>query len=77
MGAVGQDDFTRLRIGIGRPEFQKDVSDYVLRPFSGTHQASLDKILRAAQEAVLTILCKGAKEGMNRFNNKQILNESE
>jgi len=33
----------------------------------------LDQIISRARDAVVTILCKGTKEGMNRFNNKRIL----
>ena len=77
VGAVGKDDFTRLRIGIGRPEFRGNVSDHVLKPFSGNLQSSIEQIVDVAQDAVLTILCKGTKEGMNRFNKKQVLNSSE
>ena len=77
VGAVGKDDFIRLRIGIGRPELRKDVSNHVLKPFSRDLQSSISQIVGAAHEAVLTILCKGTKEGMNRFNKKQVLNSSE
>ena len=77
MGAVGKDDFIRLRIGIGRPEFRGNATDHVLKPFPGDLQPSIDEIINASQDAVLTILCKGTKEGMNRFNKKQVLNSSE
>jgi peptidyl-tRNA hydrolase, PTH1 family len=75
--AVGSDEFVRLRLGIGRPGQKGDVSDFVLSPFSRDDRQSLDKIIENAREAVLMILCQGAKEGMNRFNKKNALNPSE
>jgi len=66
--ALGKGDFCRLRIGIGRSEPQIDVSDYVLGPFSLDERSFLDTIIDKAQDAAVTIICKGIKEGMNRFN---------
>ena len=77
IGAVGKNDFNRLRIGIGRPEFRGTASDHVLKPFSDNLQSSIEQLIDVAQDAILTILCKGTKEGMNRFNKKQVLNSSE
>jgi PTH1 family peptidyl-tRNA hydrolase len=67
--AVG-DEFIRLRIGIGRPTEGVDVVDHVLGDFSQEEFTNLKRIIDMAQEAVLTILCQGAKESMNRFNAK-------
>jgi hypothetical protein len=35
--------------------------------------ALLSRIVARAQEAVVTVLTKGVKDGMNRFNDKQFL----
>jgi PTH1 family peptidyl-tRNA hydrolase len=71
--AFGGGDFTRLRIGVGRPDAEKGASDYVLGKFSLEEKKVLSQIITAARDAVVTILCKGTKEGMNRFNNKRIV----
>lgn len=68
--ALGNGDFPRLRIGIGRPARGGDVVRHVLEPFSGLEEAQLDGILDRAAEAAVTILREGAKFGMNRFNRK-------
>jgi PTH1 family peptidyl-tRNA hydrolase len=48
--------------------------DFVrLRKFSFKEKKVLHRIIAEARDAVGTILCKGAKEGMNRFNDKRIL----
>lgn len=69
---LGGGEFSRLRIGTGRPEAGKDVADYVLGRFGPDETKVLPEIIRTARDAVVTILCKGTKEGMNRFNSKSI-----
>ena len=71
--AFGGGDFTRLRIGVGRPDAEKGASDYVLGKFSLEERKVLSQIITSAKDAIVTILCKGTKEGMNRFNNKRIV----
>ena len=68
--AFGSDDFVRLRIGVGRSGFDISVSQYVLSKFSEQENESLAQIIATARDAVVTILCKGTKAGMNQFNSK-------
>lgn len=70
--AFGTGDFTRLRIGIGRSGSEISVTDHVLGRFNDDEKMILNKIIHSARDAVVTILCKGVKEGMDRFNNKNI-----
>ena len=72
MNAFGEDEFVRLRIGIGRSEEGGSVSDHVLGPFFGDEAKQLDSILTEARDAVVTILTEGSKVGMNRFNKKKL-----
>jgi PTH1 family peptidyl-tRNA hydrolase len=55
-------------VGVGRSQFGSDVVNHVLGSFDPQESKHLDKIVETAIKAVVTILCKGAKEGMNRFN---------
>ena len=71
MDAFGKGDFARLRIGIGRSEEPVSVTDHVLGNFSMEETKMLKGILARACEAVVTILTKGIKDGMNRFNDKR------
>jgi PTH1 family peptidyl-tRNA hydrolase len=71
MAAFGGGDFVRLRVGIGRSEFGAEVTDHVLGRFSSNERNVLHQILTRARDAVVTVLCKGAKEGMNLFNLKK------
>ncbi|HUV51124.1 MAG TPA: aminoacyl-tRNA hydrolase [Anaerolineae bacterium] len=74
---LGSNDFPRLRIGIGRSAvFSRkdiDITDYVLSEFSYNEKKNLDQVITKAQDAIITILCKGIKHAMNCFNNKKIL----
>jgi len=74
MDAMQTADFPRLRIGIGRPATGGDIVAYVLGAFSQAENEVFDAVLPRAREAAVTILCQGAKAGMNRFNqrNRQV-----
>ena len=68
--AFGDGNFARLRVGIGRPEGNKSVTDQVLGRFSKDEKIILERIITLAKDAAVTILCDGIQEGMNRFNQK-------
>jgi PTH1 family peptidyl-tRNA hydrolase len=71
--AFGGGDFVRLRVGIGRSETGKQpVADYVLDQFTREEAAELPRIIERARDAVVTILCKGTRIGMNLFNTKPV-----
>ena len=70
--AFGDGNFARLRVGIGRPEGNKSVTDQVLGRFSKDEKIVLERIITLAKDAAVTILRYGIQEGMNRFNQKHI-----
>jgi peptidyl-tRNA hydrolase, PTH1 family len=72
MDALGGGDFVRLRIGVGRSEFGDSVTDHVLGRFPAENEEILTRIIAGARDAVVTILCKGSKAGMNLFNGKDL-----
>jgi PTH1 family peptidyl-tRNA hydrolase len=43
----------------------------VLSRFYTEEKKNLPHVVARAREAVVTILCEGIQEGMNRFNNKR------
>ncbi|MBU0986037.1 MAG: aminoacyl-tRNA hydrolase [Proteobacteria bacterium] len=71
--ALGEDTFVRLRIGVGSVAAETDVTNHVLGRFNADEKKALNQIITRAREAVVTILCKGTEEGMNRFNDKTIV----
>lgn len=72
IGAFGSGAFTRVRIGIGRPDTTEEVKGYVLNRFDAQQEKVLDEVITMAQDAVETILLKGLTEGMNRFSGKEV-----
>jgi PTH1 family peptidyl-tRNA hydrolase len=68
INAFGADQFVRVRMGVGRPEGERDVVGHVLDAFTPAEKQLLDKLLERTCEAIVTILTKGTLEGMNRFN---------
>ena len=72
MDAFGGGDFVRLRIGVGRSELGDNVTDHVLGRFSEQNAELLTRIISGARDAVVTVLCKGSKAGMNLFNGKDL-----
>jgi PTH1 family peptidyl-tRNA hydrolase len=73
MDAFGGGDFVRLRIGVGRSEAGENVTDHVLGRFSADKGEMVSRIIAAARDAVVTVLCEGMKVGMNAFNRKDLL----
>jgi len=67
-GAFGNGDFARIRIGIGRPEGPREVTDYVLGKFSSEENEKLGRVISMAGDAAVTILRDGIQEGMKFFN---------
>lgn len=66
--AFGGNQFARLRVGVGRSQTKGDVVDHVLGQFDHGEKSIFDDILIKATEAIATILSRGTKEGMNRYN---------
>jgi PTH1 family peptidyl-tRNA hydrolase len=75
MGAFGRGDFSRVRMGIGRPAAGTTVVDHVLEAFGPDEARVLDRFVARGRDAVEAILCKGAKESMNAFNRKSEMEE--
>lgn len=70
--AWGSDEFVRIRIGIGRPQMDNDVSAYVLGRFDAEQEKQLSDVISTAEHAVKTVLVEGVSEAMNRFHGKTI-----
>jgi peptidyl-tRNA hydrolase, PTH1 family len=66
--ALQSSEFTRIRIGIGRPAPEIDPADYVLSPFSKDEWPALQEVLGAAVEALEVLLADGVSAAMNQFN---------
>ena len=70
IGALGTQEFLRIRIGIA-PEFKlNDGASYVLSQLKKSQLPVVDQALDEAAEAVKIILGEGPAPAMNRFNRK-------
>ena len=70
--AWGSDEFVRIRVGIGRPQKDDDVSAYVLGRFDAEQETQVPEVISRAQDAAKTVLLTGVSEAMNKFHGKSI-----
>jgi PTH1 family peptidyl-tRNA hydrolase len=64
--SLGTEDFTRMRVGVGRPP--GNAVNYVLAPFTAEQQRELPELLHVAGDAVLAALREGVLPAMNEYN---------
>jgi peptidyl-tRNA hydrolase, PTH1 family len=67
-GALGTQDFLRLRIGVGRPERgdRRPVADYVLSEFDP--EVDVDALVSRAADAVEALARDGLEAAQSRYN---------
>lgn len=68
IGAIGTNEFTRLRIGIQPDHPINDAKAFVLDEFRKAQREEVEKILDKAAEAVHSVLRDGIKKAMSVFN---------
>ena len=71
IGALGTQDFLRIRIGVAPERKVEDGQSYLLSPFRKAELAVVDGMLDTAAEAAMAILTDGAAAAMHRFNRKE------
>jgi peptidyl-tRNA hydrolase, PTH1 family len=71
IGALGTQDFLRIRMGVAPDHELSDGKDYLLSPFRKAQMAAVDEMLDTAEDAVKAILQDGPAAAMNRFNRKE------
>jgi PTH1 family peptidyl-tRNA hydrolase len=70
IGALGTQDFLRIRIGVAPERKISDGMSYLLSPLRKAELEIVDEVLDTASEAVKVILTEGPDAAMNRFNRK-------
>ncbi|MGH7778264.1 MAG: aminoacyl-tRNA hydrolase [Candidatus Binataceae bacterium] len=68
--SLGNADFIRVRIGLGRPGEGDDPRDYLLRPMRAGELEAYAPTLARAAEAVEAIIAEGMERAMGRFNQR-------
>jgi peptidyl-tRNA hydrolase, PTH1 family len=71
IGALGTQDFLRIRIGVAPERKVEDGERYLLAPFRKADLTVVDEMIDTAKEAVKAILAEGAAAAMNRFNRRE------
>ena len=66
--AIGTPDFTRVRVGIGRPPGRQAAADFVLRDFGKDEWAVLPNLLADAADAVELVASSGLAAAQLRFH---------
>ncbi len=69
--AFGKKDCIRIRVGVGHPGANKDVTGHVLGKFSPDELEIMDDCIDTASNACIYILEKGVTAAMNLFNSKR------
>ena len=68
IGAVGTQEFVRVRIGIGRPEGQVGDIEHVLSRPSDEERQTIDQGIDRAIDAIAMALSDGVERAMNVYN---------
>jgi PTH1 family peptidyl-tRNA hydrolase len=74
IAALGTEDFPRIRVGIGRPQTERQslsedaIVDYVLSDFSRQEEAIIKPVIVRVSEAIDCFLTRGIEAAMNKFN---------
>jgi PTH1 family peptidyl-tRNA hydrolase len=70
IGALGTQEFLRIRLGVAPERKVTDGVKFALTPFRKAQLKKVDELLDRAAEAVHVILKLGPAAAMNRFNRK-------
>lgn len=70
LGALGTDEFFRVRLGVAPDHPIRDGASYLLAPIKKSQYEVVDQLLDTAADAVTAIVTDGAQAAMNRFNRK-------
>ena len=73
---LGSQDFTRIKVGIGRPPLtegstedkEEEVITHVLNDFTPEEKETTTQVIPKVNEAILYLLTEGLTAAMNRYN---------
>lgn len=71
---LGNPDFLRVRIGIGKPALREMVEAYVLSPFSKEEMQTFPDIVAIACDVVTDIVSSGIQAAIVKYHGKTINN---
>ena len=71
IGALGTEEFARLRIGVGRGDGRRDLADHVLAKFEPEERNDIAEATSRSADAAELFVAEGIVPVMNRFNRKE------
>jgi PTH1 family peptidyl-tRNA hydrolase len=77
IGQLGTEEFPRLRLGIGRPADNPDVTDFVLSRFLPEEAEPAKRMVALAAEAVIFAVRHRLEEAMSKYNGSPALPDEE
>ena len=75
IGALGTNEFTRLRIGIQPEHPISDSKRFVLDSFSGATRPAVEEVLERSEEAIRSILRDGVLKAMTEYNKSEVMSD--
>jgi peptidyl-tRNA hydrolase, PTH1 family len=73
IACLGTQEFTRVRVGISRPQAEGEVSgetivDYVLGDFDAQDKPIIEETVKRVSDAIVSLINEGLTAAMNKFN---------
>ena len=65
---INTEEFSRIRVGIGKPEDKSDMINYVLGYIPENEVKELDKSTTIAKDAIIDFILNGIDNTMNKYN---------
>jgi PTH1 family peptidyl-tRNA hydrolase len=69
--SLGDKDFIRVKLGIGRPPGRQDPAEFLLQPFTPQEEAFILPAVNRAADAVEVLLTDGVERAMALFNTSE------
>lgn len=71
LNSIGEDGFSRIRLGIGKPVKREKTVGHVLSKFAKDEKHIVDDMITTVYKAVIEIIENGVQSAMNKFNNNK------
>jgi len=68
VAALRTPDFSRVRLGVGRPPGRTDPADWVLEEFAKRERPEAEILVADGADAVLSLVAEGLSVTQDRFN---------
>ncbi len=65
---IGTEDFCRIRVGIGMPQYKKDLLNFILTKISDEEYKILENAIQKVVEATGEIIKNSIDSAMNKYN---------